>query len=359
MTAALAGSSIGVIGALKAFPLRAAARRAADRGGRLHRGLPRGTTIAVFCRSLLLRHSADEIEHRVDAANDTVATRISESGLMRLLGALDVSAPGAIGRDALVEQSGLPERTLDMLALFDAFEHHAEPFSFRDAILARKYAGLIHNGADWYSIARAVHSIGPVGSLTALTLETHGERILAQDAHSLAELDGQRLLPLPQQDDAAEDYFAHAETAEAEGMFAEAATLYAHCSATDPADATAPFNEGNCRRELGQYEDAVTAYITAIKRDPLMVEAWFNCGNVLRELGRLSAAHDHLLRAVEIDAGYADAVYNIAALNYEMGRMDEAAAGWRRYLELDPRSDWARKARAGIAIAAQNRSRTG
>ena len=79
--------------------------------------------------------------------------------------------------------------------LFDAFEHHAEPFSFRDVILAKKYAGLVAGGASWSAIARSVHQIGPVGSLTALTLHSAGaEKILARDAQSLTELDGQRLL---------------------------------------------------------------------------------------------------------------------------------------------------------------------
>ena len=56
---------------------------------------------------------------------------------------------------------------------------------------------------------------------------------------------------LPEAEDEAEDYFGLAENAEAAELFAEAATLYAHCSAIDPTDATAAFNLGNCLRALG------------------------------------------------------------------------------------------------------------
>jgi tetratricopeptide (TPR) repeat protein len=74
---------------------------------------------------------------------------------------------------------------------------------------------------------------------------------------------------------------------------------------------------------------------------------------VLRQLGRPEAARAHLQRAVAVDPAYADAIYNLAALDYEMGNLDEAVAGWRRYLELDDSSDWARRARSGITLVSQ------
>jgi predicted TPR repeat methyltransferase len=355
----LRGKSIGVIGALQAFPLRAAARRVADRGARMHRGLPRGTSVAVFCHSLLVRHDGAEIERRVAGARGAGARLRSENALMRVLDLVDEGGPGAVNRQAILDQSGLSAPTFDLLALFDAFETDLEPFSFRDVILARKYAGLVATGATWFDIARAVHSVGPVGSLTALSLEIRGARILAQDTHSLAELNGQRLLPLPEQPDKAEDYFSHAEAAEAAGLYPEAATLYAHCAAIDPSDATAPFNEGNCRREAGDLDGALLAYAVSLKRDATLVDTWFNCGGVLRDLGRTGSARNHLQRAIALDPAYADAIYNLAALEYDAGNLGDAATGWRRYLELDDSSDWARRARAGLAIIYHTQRLTG
>ncbi|MCR6671429.1 tetratricopeptide repeat protein [Devosia ginsengisoli] len=354
------GESYGVIGALQAFPLRLATRRVQGLGGRLHRNITRGTTAVVLGRTLLARKDEIEIERRVAEARDKQVPLLSENGFLRLLRSLPPVPTANITRQAMLDQSRLDGEVLDLLALFDAFEHHVEPFSFRDVILAKKYAGLVASGASWSAIARSVHRIGPVGSLTALTLQADGPaRIVARDAHSLAELDGQRLLPLPEVDEDAEDYFGLAETAEAAELFAEAATLYEHCSSIDPTDAVAAFNFGNCLRKLGNLGEAATAYITAIKRDPDFVEAWFNHGGVLRDMGRVAAAREHLARAVALDPDYADAVYNLAALEYDAHDLAAARQWWLRYLELDSDSDWARRARAGVGLANRTLNKAG
>lgn len=346
------GESYGVIGALDAFPLRLATRRVQALGGRLHRNMTRGTTAVVLGRKLLASKSQEFIEHACGKVRASSIPLLSENGFLRLLRSLPPVPSANITRQSMLEQSRLDGNTLDLLALFDAFEHHTEPFSFRDVILAKKYAGLVATGASWSAIARSVHQIGPVGSLTALTLQAAGPaRIVTRDAHSLAELDGQRLLPLPEVTEDAEDYFGLAETAEAAELFAEAATLYEHCTAIDPTDAVAAFNFGNCLRALGNLGEAATAYITAIKRDPEFVEAWFNHGGVLRDLGRTAAARQHLRRAVEIDPAYADAIYNLAALEYDAHDLGAARQWWLKYLELDSTSDWARRARAGVGLA--------
>jgi tetratricopeptide (TPR) repeat protein len=346
------GESYGVIGALQAFPLRLATRRVQALGGRLHRTMTRGTTAVVLGRKLLASRSQEFIEQSCAKARENNVPLLSENGFLRLLRSLPPVPTANISRQSMLDQSRLDGNTLDLLALFDAFEHHAEPFSFRDVILARKYAGLVATGASWSAIAKAVHQMGPAGSLTALILQANSPtRIVTSDAHSLAELDGQRLLPLPEVDQDAEDYFGPAETAEAAELFAEAARLYQHCAAIDPTDAVAAFNWGNCLRALGNFSEAATAYITAIKRDPEFVEAWFNQGGVLRDLGRIEAARQHLGKAVALDPDYADAVYNLAALEYDAHDLAAARQWWLRYLELDNSSDWARRARAGVGLA--------
>ncbi|WP_240230509.1 tetratricopeptide repeat protein [Devosia lacusdianchii] len=347
----LSGESYGVIGALDAFPLRLAAKRVTSHGGRLHRGLTRGTTTVVFGRTLLARYDQNEIAHRVEAARDRNVRLLSENGFLRALGTLRNNAPANISRQSLMDQSKLDGAVLDLLTLFDGFEHHAEPYSFRDIILAKKYAGLVATGAGWSAIARSVHQIGPVGSLTALTLQTGVDKILSRDTHSLAELGGQRLLPLPETEDEVEDYFSLAENAEADGLFAEAATLYEHCSSIDGSDATAAFNLGNCLNKINDADGAALAYVTALSRDPLFAEAWFNYGGLLRDQGKIAAARQHLERAVEIDPGYADAIYNLGALEYDASDLIRARDWWRRYLELDDSSEWARRARAGVGLA--------
>ncbi len=348
---ALRGQSIGVLGALAAFPLRLAAKRVASSGARLHRGATRRTTQVVVGRGLLARYEQPEIEARIAAVRAAGLPLLSEGGFIRLLEGVPSAAPADLSRQSLLDQSRLPETIFDHLALFDAFEHHVEPFSFRDLILARKYAGLLATGAGWIDIVRSVHALGPVASLTALTLQPGNQgRIVSRDAHSLAELDGQRLLPLDDPNEDSEDYFGLAETAEAAGLFAEAATLYRQCLALDPGDAVAAFNLGNCERAADDAEAAGHAYSMAIKRDSDFVEAWFNLGGLFRDQGKIDAARRHLRHAVDLDPAYADAIYNLGALDYDAGQLAAARAWWKRYLELDDGTDWARRARAGIAL---------
>ena len=62
------------------------------------------------------------------------------------------------------------------------------------------------------------------------------------------------------------------------------------------------------------------------------------------------AARKHLQRAVELDGTYADAIYNLGALDYDAGALEPARHWWLRYLELDAETEWAKRARAGIAV---------
>ena len=61
--------TLGLVGALRAFPQRLAAKAVATRGGRLRRGITRQTTRVVLGRKLLDKPEA-AIEARIDALND-------------------------------------------------------------------------------------------------------------------------------------------------------------------------------------------------------------------------------------------------------------------------------------------------
>jgi tetratricopeptide (TPR) repeat protein len=304
----------------------------------------------VIGRRLLDRHGDAEIAARIVALRAAGVGLMSENGLLRWLRLRDAPAAAGLTRRQLLDQSSLSAETFDLLALFDAFETDAEPFSFRDLILAKKYAGLIAGGATWLAIVRSVHRIGAVASLTALSLHPEGaNRIYVARSGRLAEVDGQELLDLEPTEEDADVYFAHAETAEQAGLFAEAEVLYGHCLAIDRSDSIAAYNRGNCLRVLEQWNEAGAAYALAIKLDPNLVEAWFNYAGMLRETTRIDAARRHLNRAVAIDADYADPVFDLATLEYEAGNLAEARRWWQRYLELDQQSEWSKRAMRGIA----------
>ena len=349
------GATFGIVGALSAFPRRLAARAVATKGGQLRRGVTRKTSRIVIGRTMLEKLGEAEIEQRIATLKAGGTTLLSENGFLRRLELSPSSETANITRQSLLEQSKLDGKTLDLLALFDAFEHDSEPFSFRDLILSKKYAGLIAGGATWSAVARSVHRSGPVASLTALSLHPGGpQKIYAADGGSRTELDGQRLLALEPPEDDTEEYFSLAEAAEAARLYAEATVLYAHCLALDPGDSVASYNRGNCFRALGESSEAAHAYALAIKKDPGFVEAWFNYAALLRDEGKIDAARKHLQKALTIDPDYADAIYNLATLEFDAGDLAAARQHWSRYLELDQTSEWAKTATRGIAFADLN-----
>ena len=341
-----------MLGALAAFPRRLAGREIARQGGALRGATARGVTHLVFGRTLLERMSPDEIARRHDAARKSGLVLLSENGFRRALGLTGFPAEGGVSRISLIEQSKLDSATIDLLSLFDAFESPSEPYSFRDVILARKYMPLIQSGTGWADIARSVHRVGKVASLTAVALHGVGAGVFVREGTALQELDGQCVLPfddLPTTEQA-DDLFAEAEAHELDGQHARAAAAYAAYLALVPGDPVAAFNRANALRAAGAADEALNAYAHALKLDPRFAEAWFNCGSLLKELGRAQTARQHFVRAIALDAAYADPHYNLAALEYDAGNLAEARRHWARYLELDAGSEWAARARRGIQI---------
>jgi len=365
----VAGAVFGTIGALAAFPLRLAAREVERQHGQLRRGITRRTTHVVFGRTLLAKAGLTKngdagIEHRVTAERAAGRVLISENGFLRLLGLMKAPEASSLSRQSLIEQSRLLGADLDLLSLFDAFEHDCEPYSFRDLILARKYAGLVAGGATWGAIARSVHRSGPVASLTAKSLNVgsqHGRPDAIYLEGGQSELDGQLLFDLgaaAQGDDTLEDLFAEAEAAEEGGDHEGAAALYQRCLAIDPSDAIAAFNRANCLRAGGHAADAAHDYARAIKLDPAFVEAWFNLAGLMSEQGRDASARRHLQRAIALDRSYADPVFNLARLEFDAGNLPEARRLWVRYLELDAESEWAGVAAKGVQFVDMQLART-
>jgi tetratricopeptide (TPR) repeat protein len=350
---ALSGRIFGLVGALAAFPRRLAVREVARQGGELQHGVTRRTTHVVVGRMLLAKLDEAQLEARLDAALASGRPVLSENGFLRALDLLDRVDGAEMTRQSLIEQSRIEPHAFDFLSLFDAFEGDSEPYAFRDLILARKYAGLLAGGATWSAIARSVRRSGAVASLSALSLHADGkDSIYARLGEDLAELDGQRLLPLGRPGDAElEDMFALAEQAEEGGSYAEAAALYARCLAADPSDSVAAFNRANCLRAAGNSQEAMQTYLRAIKLDPKFVEAWFNLGGLFAAEGKVHTARRHLKKAVALDPTYADAMFNLANLEYEAGDLAEARRWWSLYLELDGTSEWAKTAAKGIQYA--------
>ena len=77
----LKGATIGIVGALAAFPRRLAEREVTRLGARLRRGLTRQTKLLVFGRRALSMLTDEAIEKRFDAAEKARVKMVSENGL--------------------------------------------------------------------------------------------------------------------------------------------------------------------------------------------------------------------------------------------------------------------------------------
>lgn len=346
----LAARKVGLIGALSAFPRRLAAGEVKRQGGHLRRGVSGRTELVVFGRLLLHRHDETDLDKLIDDTRATGHRLLSENGFLRILGSLAEAEAGTLSARSLSDRSGLRLGDIEKLALFDAFICDAEPFAFRDLILARKYAELRSDGVGWSTIARAVHRATDPQSLTAVDLRADGiDAVRAHIGDSIAELSGQFVIPVGQPDKQdMEVHFQAAEELEAQERYEAAARAYERHLSLDPGDTVAAFNRANCLRAMGKTREAGHAYLETLKLDPEFVEAWFNYAGLKKEVGNVDAARRSLQQALEIDAAYPDAIYNLAALEFDTGNLIEAKHLWSRYLELDTASEWAARARRGI-----------
>ena len=336
--------SFGLVGALAAFPRRLAAREVERQGGRLQRGVD-------------ARHDARRVRPHAAGSGATTprsthASRrsappggalLSENGFLRLLGA-DAEPPDAPTLTQAVAARPVAARRgddLDLLALFDAFEHDAEPFSFRDLILARKYAGLIAGGAGWGAIARSVHRFGPVGVADRAVAARRGRRrrSMRATAKRLSELDGQLLLELGgRRTRRRTSSSPRRKRPRRTGRFDAAAALYGRCLALDPGDAVAAFNRATACAALGASGRGGAGLCA---RDQARSAASSRPGSTSPGCWRAAGASRrrarHLHQAIALDPGYADAIYNLATLEFDAGDLGAARRWWVRYLELDAR----------------------
>ena len=130
-----AGKTFGTVGALAAFPRRLAAREVERQHGRMARGVTRRTTHLVFGRSLLGKGDDARTAARFQAERRAGRQMLSENGFLRLLGLFRTPGETGLSRQALLDQSKLPEAEFDLLALFDAFEHDSDPLEHLGGVL--------------------------------------------------------------------------------------------------------------------------------------------------------------------------------------------------------------------------------
>jgi tetratricopeptide (TPR) repeat protein len=349
------GAAFAIVGALDAFPRRLAARAIAGRGGKLQRSLSRKTRVAVLGHRMS-SWSGAKIIHRIERARKTGASLISENSFLRALGlSTHPETARQISARSLMDQSGLDADTLERLRLFDAFEFCDEPFGFRDLVAARQYQRLLADGLDWLGLVRAVRSgrTGATGgSLANVRLERSSwNDVLVRDGHGLIELSGQHLLALPSDENlSADDLFDEAQEAEEAEDWARARPLYHRAHQIEPSDPVIAFNLSHVLMKLGEWQEARRYLTKVLSLDPNYAEAWYNLASIARDQKDAEAARRYLQKAIAADPIYPDPVYNLALLEFDSGAYGEATRLWERYRELDPDSDWGRRAKQGLQL---------
>lgn len=357
--AAFAGKNVVFVGRLATVPRRQAEHAVTSQGGVVRRGLTRRADLLVVGRAAHDLLALGRLEHKLAQADRFGVACLSEGAFLRLAGLAAPAEPEArpLSLADLRKQTGLDAETLRLLALFDVIAPVGDACRFRDLVAAREVARLLKEGmalADLVQGAAALtrHSGGDLAAarLVRLRPDSLGLRL----GESLAELDGQMLLPLDEDEPAgAEPLFEEAEQAEAAGDLALAARLYARCAKANPDDPTVQFNLANVLRQQDRLPEAELHYRLAIDLDPGFAEAWYNLAYIVGERGRADLAEDYLARALAADPDFADAIYNLAHLRFERGDLPGAIEGWERYLTYDRDSDWAKKARAGLTLCRQ------
>lgn len=328
----LTGTQIYVHGRLRGLTQRGAAQLAAAAGAAT-------TRRAGSAGAIVLAHSSARATLG-DSGELTVGFRPAQNAMFlselafrqRAGGARRQIVEGAYDADRLEKLSGLTAAQIRGLALYDVLTPRDGFFSYGDLVAARSVARLIGAGARLGSIAAAAAALERGGSgLSGVRLcQAPWGEILQEIDGRLARPDGQFFLPIAGEEIDADEAFARAEAAEAEGRLPDAQRWYELAARLDRADAIIPFNLGNVLDALGRPKEAEIAYRQAIGRDPALADAWFNLALLQEKSGRDALALASYDRAIAAEPAYLAAQHNAGLLLMRLRRFAEAAPRWEK-----------------------------
>jgi cellulose synthase operon protein C len=105
------------------------------------------------------------------------------------------------------------------------------------------------------------------------------------------------------------------------------------------------------RRDMGRADEALPLLIDLLQGDPYHFDALISLGETLLALDRRQDALFAFARVLRFDPYHVGALFHEGALLAEQHRYREAIDRWREVIELQPTSDYARRARREIRTA--------
>lgn len=363
-----AGKVFTLVGRVLTIPRRVMIADLERRGAVVRRRLIRQAEVVGVGQGAVAMLADGRLQMRLGEAYALGAEVVGERALLRALGRLPAlpPEPAALSIGELASRVNLEPATVRILILFDLIRPVGDDVGFRDLVTAREVARLLKENVPLADIVQSTVEIGRrPGQPESHPLARH-KLVCDRDGHlvvrsgtGLADLSGQLRLPLPDAGNPTVDsLFEEAEEAEETGDLAAAEMFYRRCVVLDRHDPIAPFNLANVLREQGRVDEARIFFQHALAIDPEFAEAWYNLAGLMEQAGQRELARDFLRRAVVADPYYGDPLYNLALWHFQVGDYAEAIVWWERYLDLDPDSEWSKKARQGLALCQQHLARS-
>jgi superkiller protein 3 len=120
------------------------------------------------------------------------------------------------------------------------------------------------------------------------------------------------------------------------GRYAEALVVYQALAGLQPSDFSVHFNLGVTCLRRRQPDDACRALTTALEIDDSHASAYYQRGNARDDMGDADGALDDYAAAIRLDPEYLQAYYNRGIVLTNLGRYREAVGAFDEALALNP-----------------------
>jgi len=134
-----------------------------------------------------------------------------------------------------------------------------------------------------------------------------------------------------------------------DGNYAEAIKKFQKALKLNHSLYDASFNLAVTYQRLGLHKNAVTVLRDLTVRVKGKTEYHFALGNSLFHIGKIGDAEKSFQEVLDYNPAHLKSIYSLGIIFEKRDKKEKAIEMWERYLELDPSSDWADKARSHLA----------